>query len=444
MSTSRDTTSLRTRASEWAKRIAAASLVGSGIVLGCGTDEGSGFGAPVDDAACSKLFGDRCNQTCTADESCGGGMHCAGGRCSAECGNGVSCPDGARCSETGRCSAQNGGIGGGTDSGTTPDGNGVCADLDLKLGRVTPTVSLIVDRSNSMNARFPPDGPADQTRWTTLKSAFLDDGVIEPLQGEVIFGLTMFANPTNNATCPDLESVPFALNNYAAIEALLRPAGMFSDTPTGETIASVAGIDAAGVVQPGGLAALDTAGGGKVILLVTDGDPDYCGNPGANDPTGNPTSPTEARKAQQMTIDAVKNAFAAGIKTYVMGIGQDIGEAHQQEVANVGLGYPETGGPQATIFRPTGKQELIDQLKSVVTGARSCTFTLNGNVQPGREGEGLVTLNGTTLVLNDANGWRLTSPNEIELTGEACRTVQTVIDANLSVRFPCGSATIVN
>lgn len=429
----------------WAKRWVATSLVGSGIFLGlhCGTDAGSNFDPNEGESGCTKIFGDRCNQTCSADTNCGGGMHCSGGTCNAECGAGASCPAGTACSESGRCVGGIGGGGGGDGGGTKTDGS-VCADLDLQLGRVTPTVSLIVDRSTSMDARFPPDGPAGQTRWTTLKGAFLDDGVIRPLEGEVVFGLTMYANPGNTSTCPDLESVPFALNNYAAIEALLRPAGMFSDTPTAETIASVAGIDSAGVVQPGGLAALDTAGGGKVMLLVTDGDPDYCGNPGANDPTGNPASPAEARKAQLMTIDAVKNAFAAGIKTYVMGIGQDIGEAHQQEVANVGLGYPETGGQQATIFRPTGKQELIDQLKSVVTGARSCKFTLNGNVQPGREGEGTVTLNGTTLVLNDANGWKLVSPSEIELTGEACRTVQTVIDASLSVRFPCGSVTIVN
>lgn len=408
----------------------------------CGTDDGSGFGTPPDEQGCAEIFGDRCNQTCTADPDCGGGMFCTDGKCNAQCGAGASCPAGTTCSANGRCVGGFGG--GGNDGGSSGDGSSVCADLDLQLGRVTPTVSLIVDRSTSMDARFPPGAPAGQTRWTTLKGALLDDGVIQPLQSEVVFGLTMFANPGNNNTCPDLETVPFALNNYDAIDAVLRPAGMFSDTPTAETIASVAGIDTAGVVQPGGLAALDTGGGGKVILLVTDGDPDFCLNPGANDPTGNPSDPAAARLAQQMTVDAVKNAFEAGIKTYVMGIGQDIGEAHQQEVANVGLGYPETGGQQAPIFRPTGKQELIDQLKSVVTGARSCTFTLNGNVQPGREGEGTVSLNGVPLVLNDANGWKLNTPSEIELTGEACRTVQTVIDANLSVRFPCGSVTNVH
>jgi hypothetical protein len=405
----------------------------SGILFAihCGSSNDSTFSD-----ACSALYGDRCGKACADDTQCGGGLHCAAGRCNAVCGPGRPCTVALACTANGRCLVGGFGEGGNPIPGDDPDSG--CADLSVNLTKTTPTILVLVDRSGSMTATF-----GSGTRWTTLKSVLLDGGVIKSLEGEVNFGLTMYSNPTRSTVgCPDLTGVPFALNNYAAIDGVLAPASTEPDTPTAESILGVAGITPSGNT-PGGLAALDAGGGQKIILLVTDGDPDYCQNPYANDPVGNGgVDASEAQKAKDMSVDAVRRAFGAGIKTYVLAIGDEIQATHQQEMANTGLGLSPDAGDAAPFFRPTDEAQLISQINSIIAGVRSCKYTLNRNVQPGFESRGTVRLNGDALPFGDPNGWRLTAPNEIEIQGTACETIKTTANATLTATFPCGS--IVN
>jgi hypothetical protein len=402
----------------------------SGILFAihCGSSNDSTFSD-----ACSALYGDRCGKACADDTQCGGGLHCAAGRCNAECGPGRPCTGALACAANGRCLVGGFGEGGNPIPGDDPDSG--CADLSVNLAKTTPTILVLVDRSGSMSATF-----GTGTRWTTLKNVLLDGGVIKNLEGEVNFGLTTYANPSGGG-CPDLEGVPIALNNYDEINALLGPATTDPDTPTGESILAVAGIGPTGELTPDGLAARDAGGGQKIILLVTDGDPDTCLNPGANDPTGAPDA-AEQRKAQIVSVDAVRQAFARGIKTYVLAIGDEIQAFHQQEMANTGLGLSPDAGDAAPFFRPTDEAQLISQINSIIAGVRSCKYTLNRNVQPGFESRGTVRLNGNVLPFGDPNGWRLTAPNEIEIQGTACETIKTTASATLTATFPCGS--IVN
>jgi hypothetical protein len=69
---------------------------------------------------------------------------------------------------------------------------------------------------------------------------------------------------------------------------------------------------------------------------------------------------------------------------------------------------------------------------------RSCAFALDGKVTDGGETQGTVTLNGMALTLNDPNGWRLSGPSTIELTGTACETVKNTENVSLNAQFPCG------
>jgi hypothetical protein len=376
------------------------------------------------------MYGDRCGAPCEDDLQCGDGMFCAGGRCSAECGPGRGCSGGLQCTPRGRCTVD------GFDDGDAGTGADACADLLLTLGKKTPTVLLLVDRSGSMAVGFP--NPGSPSRWDVLKNVLLDGDVIQSLQSEVRFGLAMYSNPTRSMVgCPDVPGVPFALDNYDAIAGLLGDAGLEPDTPTGESILKVSGITDAGV--DGGLAGLDAGGGEKVILLITDGDPDYCANPFAND---EPTTEAERQKAKDISLDAVQRAFAVGIKTYVLAIGDEVSVPHQQEMANAGVGLSPDAGDAAPFFRPTDEAELTAQINGVILGARPCKFSLNGSVQPGQESQGTVVLNGAPLVYNASNGWRLTSPSELELLGSACEEVKTTPDAELRASFPCGAVDV--
>jgi len=400
------------------------------FAIHCGSSGGSTF------AECEALFGDRCGVPCATDEQCADGLFCSGGFCNAQCGPGKGCDNGLLCTTRGRCDAP--GFGG--DDGSAGDDGGVggdaCVDLNVTLDRKTPTILVLVDRSGSMTSNAFGDAG---TRWDALKRVLLDGGVIQNLQGEVDFGLSMYSNANPASGCPNLIGVPYARNNFDAIRAVLGPAGTAPDTPTGESILRIAGITDAGLTD-GGLAALDAGGGEKVILLVTDGDPDYCGNPRANDP---PLDPGEVQRAKDIAVASAQRAFSAGIKTYVLAIGDEVATTHQQEMANAGLGLPLNAADAAPFFRPSDPAQLVAQITQIITGARSCTYALNGRVQPGFEAQGTVLLNGTRLVFGDPNGWRLNSPSEIELVGEACRTVRTAINATLSASFPCGGVVIL-
>ena len=78
-------------------------------------------------------------------------------------------------------------------------------------------------------------------------------------------------------------------------------------------------------------------------------------------------------------------------------------------------------------------------LRGIITGARSCKFTLNGSVVAGTEAQGQVTLNGVPVKYNDPNGWKLNGNKEIEFVGTTCTTIKTEPNAEVKVRFPCGA-----
>ncbi len=390
-------------------------------------------------SVCDEALKGLCGSPCVDDTGCPDGTFCGASKtCTAECVSGSACAGSTMCTSRGRCGAETlGGIlGGGAEDGGSSSGgsNGdACADLDLTLSKTEPTVVLLVDQSGSMTASF-----GGETRWSAIKKVLLGDpggvgSLIKPLEGEVRFGLTMFANATNNATCPDLTAVPGALGNYSAIDGVFRPANTRPNTPTGESIRAVAGLDAQGQPLPGGFAA-ENAPGPKIIVLATDGDPDSCADPTAND---EPTTPARRRAAQDITVLATQHAFTAGIRTYVIAVGDDILASNQQEIANAGLGFAPNGGALAPFYRPTDGAQLTQQLRQIVDGVRSCTFALNGAVQSGKEALGTVSLNGGVLTFGAPDGWKLNSPSELELVGSACETLKSGSDANVSARFPC-------
>ncbi|HEX9621466.1 MAG TPA: hypothetical protein VF989_15085, partial [Polyangiaceae bacterium] len=64
-------------------------------------------------------------------------------------------------------------------------------------------------------------------------------------------------------------------------------------------------------------------------------------------------------------------------------------------------------------------------------------LSLNGTVDANNAASGQVALDGAPLSYEDANGWRLNSPTEIELLGDACEAIKHG-DHELDISFPCG------
>jgi len=410
---------------------------------------------------------------CSAGKSPSGPAR-AGGGDSANGGNGSGAGDGSGNTGTG---ATAGGFVLDVDSGVPGAGTGgmidagQCATLSVQTVEQVATVDLLVDTSGSM---FQQPAPF----WTPLYNALMDPtaGVVKQLQGTTRFGFTSFTGTGTGAMCPMLQKVPYAINNYDAINAvygaiLAKYNGQKWETPTHAAVDAAAADLAAFTATPPGP---------KYILLVTDGSPDTCW---ANDP----------QCGQDASIKAVQDAYAKGIGTYVLGIGDILdaaadgcsagrcGKDYLQDVANAGTGLPvepvsdanyaysscvqnsptkalsatyaATGaGGKAPYYTVSGKgtasdvTPLVTAIKQALTQTRSCTFAMTATLPTGmttgikittNAEKGMFSYNGKPLAYNDPNGWKLNADQTgITLSGSVCDSWKTA-GGTLTGSFPC-------
>jgi hypothetical protein len=293
------------------------------------------------------------------------------------------------------------------DASAAGGGDG-CPSYSLTWEPKTPTVLVLVDRSDTMFYSIP---GASTTYWDAMRTATLS--VMQDLQNDVRFGFAAFSG--QNATCPDLPNVPPGSGNYDQIASLYNGLGQsqYKNTPV------ILALDAAA-----GFLWNDTVNGGKYILLVTDSEFDYC-----NDPPVDCAPDSAIFHLQQLYLGR-DNAGAthAPIGTLVFGIGsaatQAIAEKVLQGLANAGAGQPaaayqdnsnlywncqgesawaadlaragKTGAPGVTIVdyaavggtapvykpNPADQAALTDALRSALAGVKSCTFDLtNTNIR---------------------------------------------------------------
>ncbi|WP_437525440.1 vWA domain-containing protein [Sorangium sp. So ce726] len=369
---------------------------------------------------------------------------CTGGACDIECSTDAACPSGYACGSSGRCTPSNGAPGddvgtvspgdtgaGSSGPGTTTPGD-ACASFSVGFERAVPNVLLLVDRSGSM--RDPLEGDEDDPdsiqRWTAVRSALVDpaSGLVPSLQGQVNFGLTMYTTPPDDevgATCPWLVEVPIASNNYDPIAQAYEPEEMAERdggrTPTGQSIEAVIPT----------LTSLDPVRfpGPKVLVLATDGEPNSCEGRGRGQGSG------VDERGRAASVAAVQHAFESDIVVYVISVGDEVGIDHLHELANAGQGLP-LDDPTPRYYPANDVSELKAAFDSIIGNVvRKCVFTLDGSVR-GDGSAGTVLIDGARVPLDDANGWRLNGPSEVEFVGAACETVKSG-EHEISITFPC-------
>lgn len=317
------------------------------------------------------------------------------------------------------------GVGGGTGGG--------CNELNVDFEATTPTVLLLVDRSSSM---FDQGYGGSQTRWQPLYDALMaPGGPVESLQGTIRFGFAAYTS--GQGMCPGVQSIAPALDNYGAINTLfqqLSTAPPFkSETPTGAAFQ-----EAVALLQA------TPADGSRYIILATDGEPDTCAH-------------ADPQCGQDESIKAVQDAFALGIRTVVIGIGDSLGAKHLEDLANAGDGQPvsmpdqsfintcvnggyasttatysATGGT-AVYFQPTDQQALQAALGTAIDGVRSCIFELKKSVRPDLANRCQVSLDGQPLA--HEVDWQLVSESELELRPSSCEALQTA--DGIDIACPC-------
>src|SRR4029078_1404200 len=126
------------------------------------------------------------------------------------------------------------------------------------------------------------------------------------------------------------------------------------------------------------------------------------------------------------------------LRMHVIGVGGEAPKMHLQQMANLGAGLAQDASPGATAYYPADPAAVNDQLRMLISNEVSCDVQLSGEgVDAGQECSGEVTLNGTQLECNGADGWVLKDATHITLQGAACTALRSSASAIVEARFPC-------
>jgi len=312
------------------------------------------------------------------------------------------------------------GVGGEEVSGEIEGGeDGVgCGEFTGDLEQIPPTVILMLDQSLSMDEEF-----GNTTRWNAMYDTLFDPqgGVVVQLDAAVRFGMVLYTADNldsgygqggGSGECPLLRAVEPEFGNAAAIESVVGGQRPLGNTPTGESLE---------VIGPA-LAALDLPGP-KVIVLVTDGEPDTCAVPMPD-------------MGQAEALAAAETAFSLGVQTYIISVGDDIGQDHLQQMANVGVGEPRDSSTPAPYYQGLNPEELVEAFREVVGVVASCEFDVEGYLDVNRVCEGTVEINGEPLVCNE--DWIVTSQSKLEVIGAACELIKSGEVFSIEGEWPCG------
>jgi hypothetical protein len=309
-----------------------------------------------------------------------------------------------------------GGTGGATDGNAGGEEVTGGCDISANVALGTPTVVLLVDQSGSMDADF-----ESTIRWDAVYDTLMDptDGIVQKLESSVRFGLTLYTGISDYDDdeglpdeCPYLTSIGPALDNYATIDAMYSGQSWLDDTPTGESLEAVA-ADLAAFPEDGA----------KIIVLATDGEPDTCAEP-------NP------QEGQEVALAAAEKAFDMGIQTFIVAVGPEVSETHQQEMANVGVGKDRNDPAPAPYYQALDPATLVAAFEQIIGSVINCQFTINGDVVVDLACQGTVLLDGQPLECG--TDWRVLDPKTLELIGDACEVLQDGSPHSVEANFPCG------
>jgi hypothetical protein len=355
-----------------------------------------------------------------------------------------------------------GGGGGGLDldSGGGSDAP-ACQQFQVVFERRIPTVFVLVDRSGTMF-----DVRNGTNAWDPLRGAVLQ--VIQQLQAEVRFGFGAFTGEQGQ-TCPIFDKVNPDLNNHGAIQtqymALARPAK--GETPT--MMALPLARDA--LVN-------DSGNGGKYILFVTDGEPDYCNDDYAICPVDSVVYHLQRLHAEQQITTLVLGLTTTAAPVPMGGLEAwanagrglpaaifsfqgmnltpldiyngcqgkpawmaEFNAAGRNQQTNPSLGQYSPQGGNAPVYRPSGlsQMELATQISTAIQGVKSCRFDLQGRIKVklDQQQRGRVLIEGSDVPFGEMDGWHMASETELVLEGAACARWQDPASKIIDFKFPC-------
>jgi hypothetical protein len=293
--------------------------------------------------------------------------------------------------------------------------------IELKPGAV-PDLFLVVDKSGSMafpvsfdpfNPKGGPGTGMGDTKWVAMRKALV--AVLDQFKQRIRFGLSLFPGPGD--CTPGAIDVPLKSGAEPTIKARLNATQPQGGTPTHTTLSKVRSHIK--TVPPGP--------GGGYVLLATDGQPN-CGGINNSSSSG------------PQTVDAVKGLAADGVKTFVLGFGQAMGNNPQllDQLAVAG-GTAKPSGPHK-FYLATNAKELEQAMLAIAGGIApvSCTYKLNS--PPPDPKKVTVKLDGVAAPRDPshASGWDYSAGGtEITFFGADCDRVSKGQVKKIEVIYGC-------
>ncbi len=287
---------------------------------------------------------------------------------------------------------------------------------------------LILDRSGSMGYGMDTDGKCQSSRrgggsttcvarWPTMKTALSQ--VLTNSTDSVNWGLELFSTPNRGNCTVSSVQVPVAAGNAAAINGEIEATSPGGNTPTREAVKQ-------------GTAYLKTVTGPetKSILLATDGQPN-CSD-----------SFSSSEDDVAATTAAIKDAFNAGFKVYVLGIGPETSTDALNGFADAGgTTVKDASGPGKNYYAALSAEDLAKQLGSIVGSVASCTFALT-NTPPVPDNVAVEFDGNRSLRAphDRTNGWDYPTPGNyrtIQLYGSWCDGLMNGTYKTAKVLFGC-------
>lgn len=334
-----------------------------------------------------------------------------------------------------------------------------CATGEAQASREAIYLLFVLDGSGSMSSN---------NKWSAATGAI--DAIFSDMQTKadpgVGAGLIVFSDVNDpNILCfggacayPSAKDIPIGFVDAAQLASLngrtASPDQPQSGTPTGKAItggyAELSAFKPTGKLLPNGK---------KVLVLLTDGVPtDTCkpkSTNGSDDYTVN-----ECVKMAATNLTTV--GPAGPIETFVIGVGALPGDYRNYDSAFLGAlavaggsapkgCNPKENTPGAADFcyfnvDPTGSstatQQAFEKAINDIRGqVSSCTLALNptsaGTINPANVN---VTLNGTPIPKDPANGWTYddpAKPTSVTLHGSYCDTLKNDPNAKVSIVLGC-------
>jgi hypothetical protein len=318
---------------------------------------------------------------------------------------------------------------GGTSGITTPfcvdqgpDCIRACGLTSFPVQKLPPEILIIFDQSISMvdpatggSCGMP---TACGSKWMEMTTAVTS--VVTTTDKTINWGLKLFADMGACGVLPGA-TVPVAINNGAAITAALMATGPKGHTPTRLAVqAGAAYLQTLTTPNP------------KFILLATDGIPNCI-----------PGNKSQTAYDMAGATQAVADALALGLPTFVLGVGTGGGTADAMVFDPTLTSLSAAGGKARAgtpnYYHVSSSADVVAALAMIQSQANSCVFNL-AQVPPDPTNIAIRGAGGVKIPKDPthANGWDYgPGMKSVQLYGSYCMDVVSGVLKDVQAVFGC-------